>query len=282
MSNIKITADSTCDLPKELVQKHNVEVMPLYTVLGDKSLRDGVEVTPTDIYEFVDKNGTLPKTSAGSVDDYITLFKKHVSEGKEVVHISLSSEMSSSHQNAKIAASEVGGVYVVDSLNLSTGSALLVLDACDMAESGKSGSEIYSELQARTKLVRASFVIDQLEYLKMGGRCSAVAMLGANLLKIKPEIDVGENGKMAMADKFRGSYAAVLLKYVDKVMSTPNINTKRVFITHTKCDEQIVNSVVETVKSKLSFDEVYENEAGCVITSHCGPNTLGVLFEVNA
>lgn len=281
MSKVKITADSTCDLSKELLQKYDVELMPLYAVLGDKSLRDGVEVTPDDIYDFVDKNGVLPKTSAGSVDDYITLFKKYVDEGYEIVHISLSSEMSSSHQNANIAAGEVGGAYVVDSLNLSTGSGLLVLDACDMAAEGKSAKEIYEALKNRTKLVRASFVIDQLEYLCMGGRCSSVKMLGANLLKIKPEIDVGENGKMAMADKFRGNYASVLLKYVDKVMATENINTKRVFITHTKCDQAIVDSVIDAVKAKMSFDEVYDANAGCVITSHCGPNTLGVLFEVN-
>lgn len=281
MANIKITADSTCDLCKDIVLKNDIEIMPLYTVLGDKSLRDGVEITPDDIYEYVSQNSTLPKTSAGSVDDYITLFKNYVDKGFEVVHISISSELSSSHQNAKIAASEVGNVYVVDSLNLSTGSGLLVLDACDMANEGKSAAEIYDTLTKRTSLVRSSFVLDQLEYMKMGGRCSGVAMLGANLLKIKPEIIVGQDGKMTMGDKHRGKYDSALSKYIAKILSVENINKRRVFITHTRCDDAIVKGVIEQVKSLVDFEEVYDSTAGCVITSHCGPNTLGVLFEIN-
>ncbi len=280
MPNIKITADSTCDLPQELVEKYDITIKPLYTVLGDKSLLDGVEVTPDDIYDFVSKNGQLPKTSAGSVDDYLTLFKKYVDEGCEVVHISLSHALSSSYQNACIAAGEVGNVYVVDSLNLSTGSGHLVLDAVDMKAEGMSASDIAEQLRKRASLVRASFVLDKLDYMAMGGRCSSVAMLGANLLKIKPMIAVGTDGKLSMVDKPRGQYIKALEKYIDKILADPNIDTKRVFITHTKCDDGIVDSVIDLVKSKNIFDEVYESTAGCVITSHCGPNTLGVLFEL--
>lgn len=280
MSNIKITADSTCDLPRELVDKHGIIINPLYAVLGDKSLLDGVEVTPDDIYDFVAKNGQLPKTSAGSVDDYMTLFKKYVDEGYEVVHISLSHALSSSYQNACIAASEVGGVYVVDSLNLSTGSGLLVLDAVDMAAEGMAAADIAAKLTERASLVRASFVLDKLDYMAMGGRCSSVAMLGANLLKIKPVIAVGADGKLSMVDKPRGQYIKALEKYVDKILADPNINTKRAFVTHTKCDDGIADSVIALVKSKNIFDELIESTAGCVVTSHCGPNTLGVLFEL--
>ncbi len=280
MSNIQITADSTCDLPKEICEKYGVEIKPLYVVLGENSYLDGVEIQADEIYDFVAKNGQLPKTSAGSVDDYITLFKKHVDAGKKVVHISLGSALSSSYQNACIAAGEVGEVEVVDSQNLSTGSGHLVLDAAEMAADGMDASAIADVLRARAGKVRASFVIDQLDYLHKGGRCSSVAMLGANLLKIKPVISVGELGKMAMSDKPRGQYIKVLEKYAQKVLETENINTHRVFVTHTKCDDSIVNSVVGIVKATGIFDEVIETTAGCVITSHCGPNTLGVLFEV--
>ena len=281
MANIKITADSTCDLPREIVEKYGIVINPLYTVLGDKSLLDGVEATPDDIYDYVEKNSQLPKTSAGSVDDYLTLFKKYTDEGFEVVHISLSNALSSSYQNACIAASEVGNVYVVDSLNLSTGSGHLVLDAVDMRDEGVSASDIAQKLRERALLVRASFVLDKLDYMVMGGRCSGVAMLGANLLKIKPVIAVGSDGKLSMVDKPRGQYVKALEKYVASVLSQPNINTKRVFITHTKCDDEIVRTVIDLVKNTVAFDEVYESTAGCVITSHCGPNTLGVLFELN-
>lgn len=280
MPNVKITADSTCDLPRELVEKNDIIINPLYAVLGDKSLLDGIEVTPDDIYDFVAKNGQLPKTSAGSVDDYMTLFKKYVDEGCEIVHISLSHALSSSYQNACIAAAEVGGVYVVDSLNLSTGSGHLVLDAVDMKAEGMSASDIADKLRERAALVKASFVLDKLDYMAMGGRCSSVAMLGANLLKIKPMIAVGTDGKLSMVDKPRGQYLKALEKYVDKILADANINTKRVFVTHTKCDDGIVDFVINHVKSKNMFDEIIESTAGCVITSHCGPNTLGVLFEL--
>lgn len=279
MSKIKLIADSTCDLSRELVEKYDIEIISLYTILGENSLRDGAEVTPDDIYKFVSDNNALPKTSACPLDDYMTCFKKYVDDGYEIIHFNISSSMSSSHQNALIAAKEVGNVYVVDTANLSTGSGLLVLDAADMVQQGLSASEIYEKLKDRVRLVRASFVVDNLEYLKMGGRCSTVALLGANLLKIKPRIDV-KDGAMEVGEKYRGQYAKVLIKYVKDVLSKGDINTKRVFITHTKCDPDVVASVIDEVKNTLAFEEVYETIAGCVITSHCGPNTLGVLFEV--
>ncbi len=278
MSNIKITVDSTCDLSKKIVEKCGIEVVSLYTVLGDKSLRDGIEVVPDDIYRFVEEKGVLPKTSAGAIDDYMSVFKKYTDEGFEVIHFSLSSEMSSSHQNACIAAGEIGNVYVVDSRNLSTGTGLLVLDACDMVKEGLGASEIVEKIKKNIPLVRASFVVDNLEYLKMGGRCSSVAALGANLLKIKPRIDV-KDGKMGMGDKYRGQYSKVMLTYVKDVLSKEKVNAKRVFITHTKCDPELIEAIRNEVVNTVDFEEIYETTAGCVITSHCGPNTIGVLFE---
>lgn len=279
MLNIKITVDSTCDLSKEILELHAIDVVPLYAVLGDKSFRDGVEVYPDDIYTFVSEKNMLPKTSAGSVDDYIQVFKKYVDNGMEVIHFNISSEMSSSHQNAVIAANEVGNVHVVDSRNLSTGSGLLVLDAVDMSKEGMSVADIADKIRARVGLVRASFVVDNLDYLRMGGRCSSVTALGANLLKIKPRIDVTD-GKMGMGSKYRGQYDKVLIKYVQDILSVPNINKRRVFVTHTKCDSKIVEDVINEVKRLVEFEEVYETTAGCVVTSHCGPNTLGVIFEI--
>lgn len=278
MSNIKITADSTCDLPREFIQQYDVSVNPLYTVLGDKSLLDSVEVFPDDIYEFVGKTGQLPKTSAGSVADYISLFEQFVKEGKEVVHFSLGSGLSSSYQNACIAASEVGNVYVVDTESLSSGSALVVYKACELRESGMSASDIADASREYVKCVDASFVVDSLDYLHKGGRCSSVAMLGANLLKIKPVIGVAELGKMSMVDKPRGQFDKVLKKYVDARLSQDGINKKRIFVTHTKCDDALVADIVAQVKG-YGFEEVIDTTAGCVITSHCGPGTLGVLFE---
>lgn len=278
MSNIKITADSTCDLPLELVQKLDVAIKPLYTVLGDKSLLDSVEVTPDDIYEFVDKTGQLPKTSAGSVADYISLFEQFVKEGMEVVHFSLGSGLSSSYQNACIAASEVGNVYVVDTESLSSGSGLVVYNAYELVQGGMSAADVADASREYAKRIDASFVVDNLDYLHKGGRCSSVAMLGANLLKIKPVIGVAELGKMSMVEKPRGQFDKVLKKYVDARLSQDGINKKRIFITHTKCDSELVDDIVAQVKA-YGFEEVIETTAGCVITSHCGPGTLGVLFE---
>ena len=279
MSKIKITADSTCDLSPEIIEKNNISIISLYTVLGDKSLKDGIEVTPDDIYDYVEKTGNLPKTSAGALDDYISHFKKYVDEGYEIIHFSISSDMSSSHQNALIAANEVGNVYVIDTKNLSTGSGLLILDAVDLVNEGVSAFDIFNTIKEKTSLVRSSFVVDNLEYLKKGGRCSAVVALGANLLKIKPRIDV-KDGKMGMGDKYRGQYARVMLTYVKDVLSKEKINTKRVFITHTKTDPELIEAIKQEVNNLVSFEEMYETTAGCVITSHCGPNTIGVLFEV--
>ena len=216
MNKIVITADSICDLSAELIEKSGVKIIPLYVNLGENSYKDGLELKPEEIYAYVAEKHELPKTSAAAIPDYIEFFSQLTKEGYDVVHFNISSTMSVTHQNAKMAAEEVeGNVYVIDSANLSTGTGLLVLDAADLRDEGKSAEEIYNEILRRIPLVRASFVVDQLDYLKMGGRCSSVAALGANLLKLHPLIEV-KDGKMGAGKKYRGGIDAVMVQYAKR------------------------------------------------------------------
>ncbi len=278
MPNIIITCDSTSDLSSALRERYNIQVLPLGVTLGDKTFFDGVDITPDDIYEHHKKTGILPKTAAANVGDCIDFFKKFADEGKTVIHISLSSEMSSTYNNARMASNEFENVYVVDSKNLSTGGGLLVISAAEMAQSGMEADEIVEKINQLVPCVDASFVIDNLEYLHKGGRCSAVAMLGANLLKLKPCIEV-KNGKMDVGKKYRGKYGEVLKQYVtERIGDASDIDLNRVFVTHAGCDAEIVDNVVNLVKEIAPFKEVFLTRAGCTISSHCGADTLGVLF----
>ena len=278
MAKLIITSDSTADL-NELAAENSVKIMPLYINLGDKSLADdGKEIVPDDIYKFVSETGNLPTTSANPVGTYADFFKELVDEGYDVVHLNLSSEFSSTHQNTVIAAEDYDNVYVVDTRNLSTGSGLLVLEAVRMAKEGLSAKEIADELSILIPKVDASFVIDDLTYLNKGGRCSSAAKFGANLLKLKPCIQV-KNGAMGVGKKYRGDYKKCVEEYIkDKLSDTDSIDPRRVFVTHTKCDDEIVELAIKTVKECFTFDSLHETVAGCTITTHCGPNTLGVLF----
>ena len=276
---IKITSDSTCDLSPELIEKYNIDILPLYVGMGDDILKDGAEATPEDIYSFVDKTGILPKTSAPNLNDFTELFEKYTKDGYEVVHFCISADFSSSYTTACLAAEEVGNVKVVDTRNLSTGSGLVVLHGCEMAQNGATPEEIQKECSELTGRVEASFVVDSIDYLHKGGRCSSVAALGANLLKLKPCIEVID-GKMQSAKKYRGLIDRVILNYVtDRLNGRDDIDKHRIFITHTKCSEQIVEEVRKKI-NQLSpgFEEILETTAGCTITSHCGPYTLGILF----
>ena len=277
-SNTVITSDSTTDLSPELRERYNVTVMPLKITLGDKTYTDGEDITPDDIYAHHDKTGELPKTAATNVGDCIDFFKPFCDAGKTVIHFTISSEMSSTYNNACLAAEELGNVYVIDTKNLSTGGGLLVISAAEMLDSGLSAEETVKKTQELVPCVDASFVIDSLEYLYKGGRCSALAMFGANLLKLKPCIQV-KNGKMDVAKKYRGKFSEVLKQYVsEKISDYSDIELDRVFITHAGCDPELVNEIVELVKSKVPFKEVFMTRAGCTVSSHCGANTLGVLF----
>ncbi len=276
---VKITSDSTCDLSPELIEKYDIDILPLYVSLGEETKKDGLEVVPEDIYAHVDKTGKLPKTSAPNLTDLIELFEKWHNEGYAIVHFSISSDFSSSYHSATIAAEEVGDVYVVDSRNLSTGQGLVVLTGADLAAEGKSAEEIKAECDKMTAKVEASFVVDSIDYLRMGGRCSSVAALGANLLKLKPCIEV-RDGKMVSAKKYRGKIEKVITDYVcDRLKGRDDIVKNRIFITHTKCDKKVVKEVESKIRELYpGFNEILETTAGCTVTSHCGPNTLGILF----
>ncbi len=278
MSKIIISSDSTTDLSAELREKYDVKIIPLGITLGTELYRDGIDITPDFIYEHHEKTGELPKTNAANVGEFIDYFSGIKGEEDTLIHFSLSSTMSSTYSNACIAAAEVGNVYIIDSKNLSTGGGLLVIAAAEMVNDGKSAEEIVEAINKMADCVDASFVIDSLEYLYKGGRCSAVSMLGANLLKLKPCIEV-KNGSMGVGKKYRGVYGRVLTEYVaERLVNVEDIDTTRAFVTHAGCDQEIVDAVYEQVKASGIFDEVLLTRAGCTISSHCGANTLGVLF----
>ncbi len=280
MSNKKIiiTSDSTTDLNRELIERYNVGILPLLVTLGDKTYTDGVDIDADFIYDYHAKTGELPKTSAVNIPAAADFFAKYVNEGYRVIHFTISCEMSSTYQNCSIAASEFEDVFVVDTKNLSTGGGLLVIAAAEMAQKGMEAKEIANIVSKLAANVDASFIIDSLEYLHKGGRCSAVAAFGANLLKLKPCITV-KNGKMGVDKKYRGKYIDTVKEYVaDRLINEADIDLERVFVTHAGCDDEIINAAVEAVKKALPFKEIFITRAGCTISSHCGRNTLGVLF----
>ena len=276
---IKISADSTCDLSKELIEKNNIAIMPLCVSLGDKNCLDGVTISPQDIYDYYAAEKKLPKSGARSAEEYTEFFNGIFAEGYDaVVHFTISADMSASYNNAAIAAREMDNVFVVDSRQLSTGIGLLVLDACDKAAEGMSAKDIAERAVSRTADTRSSFIVDTLEFLYKGGRCSALALLGANLLQIKPCLEV-KGGLIGVASKPMGRYRRCVAKYCQNIRNNiTNPDKKRCFITHTKMDEGIAEEVMETVNSWGIFDEVLETTAGCTVTTHCGANTIGILY----
>ena len=278
MAKIKITCDSTCDLTPELYQKYDVEVIRYGIYLGDELRTDGVDVRVSDLYEYADRTGTLPKTVAISPDEYMRVFKKYTDQGISVIHINLSSEMSSAFQNSTIAARELGNVYPVDSRNLSSGSGHLVLLAGELAAQGLEAPEIVARLEEARERLDVSFVITTLEYLKMGGRCSSVAAFGANLLRLHPEIRVTD-GKMGVGRKYRGTMKKYVEAYIrGALQDRDDIDLHRIFVTHSPMDPEIVQDAMKLVRELHPFEEVIETDAGCTIATHCGPGTLGVLF----
>ena len=275
---IIISSDSTCDLSQELIQRYNIHILPMGVALGDNSYRDGVDITPDDIYAYVAKTGQLPKTSAINMAENGEYFAELTKDGSAVVHFTISASMSATYNNARVAAEDFEDVYVVDSKNLSTGNGLLVIAAAVMAQEGLEAKEIAQKVSAMADCVDASFVVDNLEYLAKGGRCSAVAAFGANLLQLKPCISV-KNGAMGVGKKYRGKFERVLPSYVaERLANGEDIYLDRVFVTHAGCDPELVESVAEMVRNTLPFKEVLVTRAGCTVSSHCGANTLGVLF----
>ncbi len=275
---IIIASDSTCDLSPDLIEKYNIHILPLGVTIGETVYTDGVDINPDMIYENYEKNGTLPKTSAINIAQYEEFFEEKTKEGYSIVFFTISSEMSSTFSNARLVAEDYDNVYAVDTRNLSTGGGLLVLTAAEMAEDGKSAKEIAETCSALAPNVDASFVIDSLEFLYKGGRCSAVAKVGAAVLGLKPCITV-KGGKMGVGKKYRGKFGAVLPQYIsDRVGDASDIYTDKIFVTHAGCDPEIINSCVNKVKELAPDANVMITRAGCTISSHCGRNTLGVLF----
>lgn len=278
---VKIISDSTCDLSKELIEKYEIDILPLHILLGDEEYLDGESITPDEIYKWSDANKATPKTSAASIDAAMDAFRPYVEAGREIVCFCISSDMSTTINVLNMAAEELGAaekIKVIDSANLSTGIGLQVIEAAIMAQDGKTASEIADKIEKLKPMVRASFVVDTLTYLYRGGRCSGLAAMAGGMLKLHPKIVV-ENGKMKPAEKFRGKIGTVIMNYVRSMEDDlKKARPDRIFITHSGCDEAIIKEVYDYLESLHIFSEILITRAGCVISSHCGPGTLGVLF----
>lgn len=279
-NKVVLCADSTCDLGDQLRDKYNVTFFPYTITLEDETFIDGVTIQPEDIYKAYREKGILPKTSAINIADHIDFFRKWTDQGYDVVHLSLGSALSSSYQNCVAAAQAIGNVYPVDSCNLSSGIALLVLEAAERIAKGMSAKDVAEEVSQLTRHSHASFILDTLEFMRAGGRCSAVAAMGSNLLKLKPCIEVdNSSGAMGVGKIYRGNLDKVLLQYAEERLNRyQKIKKDRAFITHSGISEERIQMIYDYVKSRNIFDEIFVTRASCTISSHCGPNTLGVLF----
>ena len=276
--NIKILSDSTCDLSAELLEKYNITLVPLTVIKNGEAFSDGVNITPTEIFAHVAAGGDLCSTTAMNVGEYSDWFSKYASEYDGVLHINIGAGFSSSYQNACLAAEDFDNVRVVDSMNLSTGQGLVVLKACELARECESLDELQEKVQAFTSRVEASFLLDQLGYMVKGGRCSSVVALGANLLNLKPCIEV-KDGKMSVVKKYRGNYAKSLSAYVkDRLNNRDDLDRGTLFVTRTPVSDDCLDAVKNAVDAYADFENIYWTEAGCTVSCHCGPGTLGVLF----
>jgi DegV family protein with EDD domain len=276
--NIKIISDSTCDLSQELLTAHNITLMPLTIVKDGQEYRDNVTLTPADIFAHVAAGGSLCSTAAINMTEYAELFGKYVNDYDGVLHINISSEFSSCHQNACLAADEFDNVRVVDSRNLSTGHGLVVLKAVELAKTCQNLDELKANLDEFTSKVEASFLLSRLDYMVKGGRCSAVVALGANLLNLKPCIEV-KNGKMSVVKKYRGNFDKCLASYVkDRLSNRDDIDRNTLFVTRTPVSDECMEAVKNAVDQYGNFTNTYWTEAGCTVSCHCGPGCLGVLF----
>ena len=276
--NIKIISDSTCDLSAELIKKHDIHIVPLCVIKDDQSFNDGADITPAEIFAHVAAGGSLCSTAAVNVGQYADIFASFANNYDGVIHINISAEFSSCYQNACLAAEEFENVRVVDSRNLSTGQGLVVLKACELAQTCTDLDDLQKQLEAFTEKVEASFLLDKLEYMVKGGRCSSAAALGANLLNLKPCIEV-RNGKMSVVKKYRGNYAKCLASYVkDRLADRDDLDKHTLFVTHTPVSDDCQEAVKTAVETFGDFENICWTEAGCTVSCHCGPGTLGVLF----
>lgn len=278
---IKILSDSTCDLSPELVDKYDIGIIPLYVRLGEEEYLDGVNITPYDIYKWSDETEKTPGTAAPSVTDIISIIQKY--DADDYIIFTISASMSSCYSNCMLAAEELAmedHIHVIDSKNLSTGIGLLIIEAAQMAESGKSAAEVVDYIEKLRPQVRASFVVDTLTYLHRGGRCSGVAAYFGNALKLHPRIAVIDGG-MRPENKYRGLPQKYINDYVkDMEEALKSAKSERVFITHSGCSKELVEMVRAYLTDLGRFGEILETRAGSVVSSHCGPGTLGVLFII--
>jgi len=277
---IILCADSTCDLSEELLEKYNVHILPMHVNLEDKTYTDGVDIGPDMIYDYYREHKVLPKTAALNMDEVLAFVTPFIEAGNDVLCVTLGSGLSTTYNSFRLAAMETDGLYVIDSNSLSTGFGHLVMAAGDRIAAGMPVEQIVEEVQALSQKVEASFIVDNLEFLHKGGRCSAVAMLGANVLKLKPCIEVSnEGGSMGVSKKYRGTLERVLEEYVaDRLAGREDIRQDRIFITHAGISQERIDIVKAAIEKHMHFDEIFITRAGCTISSHCGPNTLGILF----
>lgn len=277
---VKIVADSTCDLNPELLERYGITVIPLNVNLGDKSCLDGVDVHTPDLFAYFDRTGKLPTTSAPTPAYYEEFYSKWTDEGFEVVHFSISSELTVTPNIAKMAAEKFSNVFPVDSRNVSCGMGMLAIKAAELRDKGLSGREIRDRVLEMTGKVRTAFVISTLLYMYKGGRCTGVQALGANLLNLKPCIEV-KDGKMGVAKKYRGSLETVLCQMAeDKLKDAEDIDLSRLLIVHYDAGEKAVSAITNTIKKYQNFEEIHINQCGCSVSVHCGPGTLGILYMV--
>lgn len=278
---IKIVSDSTCDLTKELIEKYDIQIAPLHIVLGENEYLDGVEITPDEIYAWADANEDTPKTSAIGFEDAMEVLKQIADTEDEMIVFTISGKMSTTVNVFRMAAEELeleDKVTIIDSSNLSTGIGLLVIKAAIMAKKGNSRAEICQIIEELKGKVQASFVVDTLTYLHRGGRCSSVAALAGGVLKLHPKIVVAD-GSMSADKKYRGKMNKVILDYVREMEDTLKAaDSERVFITHSGCEQEIIDKVYTYLEDMDYFNEILVTRAGGVISSHCGPGTLGVLY----
>lgn len=276
MSKVKICADSVCDLSEELKKRYDISVVPLYVNKGDETLKDGLEIGQKDVFAYYRSTGNLCKTSAVSIDDFTNFFKEQLVGYDELIVITISSDFSVCYQNANIAAEDFPNVRVVDSRNLSTGEGLVAVSAAKLAAQGMSADEIVKKLGEIIPKVDATFFVANVEYLHKGGRCSSIAALGANLLKLKPCIAVID-GKMKVIKKYRGSIEKTIKDYVKDRLTDVGVDDDLIFITHTTAEENTALTAEEIGKYK-NFKEIAVTDAGCTVACHCGEDTLGILF----
>lgn len=273
---IGITADSTCDIPQEIREKENIDIIPFGVMLGEELRHDGIDVTPQDLYDYADKTKELPKTSAINEVEYEEFFARKLKDNDAVIHFCLSSEISSACSNAQRAAEKFNNVYVIDSKSLSSGTGLLVLSCVDKIKEGKDLETILKEINEEVPKVQASFLIDTLKYLHKGGRCSGVAKIGAAMFSIKPRISL-INGKMEVTKKYMGSINSCLIKYCKDMLKEVEPNKDRVFVTYSSPVDPARETIINMLKED-GFKDIIECRACSTICTHCGPKTLGVLY----